>query len=134
MTFEPRMCSDSSVRKRATALATCLLGTMVKHAKSKSMGDFTDQLGHPVHVHCTTVALYWNFTDVISLPSPDFAALANTAQLKVDLRKAQEACERLSEQLIEAETARDTFESRLGDQVTTDNCRSYQHLLDTNRS
>lgn len=46
----------------------------------------------------------------------DFAALADTAQLKVDLRKAQGACERLSEQLIEAESSRDAFESRLGEQ------------------
>ena len=47
--------------------------------------------------------------------------MADTAQLKVDLRKAQTACERLSEQLIEAESSRDDFQSRLSEQVT-DQC------------
>lgn len=43
---------------------------------------------------------------------PEFAAIHDTAQLKVDLRKAQEACEKLSDQLMTAETAREAFEKQ----------------------
>ena len=45
------------------------------------------------------------------LPS-DFAATADIVQLKVDLWKAQSACERLPEQLMEAECYQDNFGSR----------------------
>ena len=41
---------------------------------------------------------------------PDFEAIQDGAQLKVELRKAQEACEKLSDQLVQAETAKDDFE------------------------
>lgn len=40
----------------------------------------------------------------------------DTAQLKVDLQRAQEACEKLSQQLIEAEQDRDKFETVLSEQ------------------
>ena len=39
------------------------------------------------------------------------AAITDSAQLKVDLRKAQEACEKLTEQLTEAEAEKDKIES-----------------------
>ncbi len=43
--------------------------------------------------------------------TPDLASIQENAQLRVDLRKAQEACERLSDQLSQAEGARDEFEN-----------------------
>ena len=46
----------------------------------------------------------------------DFSALEDLAQLRVDLRKAQGACEKLSEELYRAESSRDDFESRLAEQ------------------
>lgn len=47
---------------------------------------------------------------------PDFNAIQDMAQLQVDLRKAQAACEKLSEQLVQAETAKEDFEKQLLDQ------------------
>lgn len=47
---------------------------------------------------------------------PDFSAIHDLAVLKVDLDKAQKACEKLSDQLITAETARDEFEKELNEQ------------------
>lgn len=43
----------------------------------------------------------------------DFSSIHDTAVLKVDLRKAQEACEKLSDQLVSAEEARDQYEEQL---------------------
>ncbi len=48
---------------------------------------------------------------------PDLSAIQDTAQLKVDLRKAQSACEKLSEQLVQAESAKEEMESRLSSQT-----------------
>ncbi len=42
--------------------------------------------------------------------TPDLEAIQDNAQLKVDLRKAQEACEKLSSQLTESEAAREQLE------------------------
>ncbi|XP_059094113.1 transport and Golgi organization protein 1-like isoform X1 [Tigriopus californicus] len=47
---------------------------------------------------------------------PDFNAIQDMAQLQVDLRKAQAACEKLSEQLVQAETAKEDFETQLFEQ------------------
>ena len=41
----------------------------------------------------------------------DFEAICDTARLKVDLQKAQAACETLTEQLMSAEAAKETFEA-----------------------
>merc|ERR1712223_1033593 len=40
----------------------------------------------------------------------DFEAICDTARLKVDLQKAQSACEQLTEQLMKAEAAKENFE------------------------
>lgn len=42
--------------------------------------------------------------------TPDLDAIQDNAQLKVDLRKAQEACEKLSAQLTDAECAKEDME------------------------
>ena len=41
----------------------------------------------------------------------DFEAICDTARLRVDLQKAQSACEQLSEQLMTAEAAKEKFEA-----------------------
>ena len=46
---------------------------------------------------------------------PDFSAIQDSAQLQVDLRKAQEACEKLSDQLVTSETAKETFEKQMNE-------------------
>ena len=48
----------------------------------------------------------------------DFSSIHDTAVLKVDLRKAQEACEKLSDQLVTAEQARDQYEEQLKQNAT----------------
>lgn len=53
----------------------------------------------------------WDCEDEVVVP--DFSAIQDSAQLKVDLRKAQEACEKLSDQLVTSETAKETFEKEL---------------------
>jgi hypothetical protein len=52
---------------------------------------------------------------LISAPAIDFSVIQDTAALKVDLRKAQTACEKLSEQLVQAEAARDEFEKLMAE-------------------
>ncbi len=49
---------------------------------------------------------------VLAVVTPDLDTIQDNAQLKVDLRKAQEACEKLSTQLTESETAREQLEKR----------------------
>ena len=42
------LCFTSSGRRWATTVATCCPGRMAEHPKSKSMGGFAIQIGHPV--------------------------------------------------------------------------------------
>jgi hypothetical protein len=57
------------------------------------------------------------FCHPFAVVTPDFEAIQDNAQLKVDLRKAQEACEKLTSQLTEAESARDEMEQQMAEQV-----------------
>ena len=65
----------------------------------------------------------WDVEDEVEIPDSetaeaaeaisevDFEAICDTARLKVDLQKAQAACETLTEQLMSAEAAKETFEA-----------------------
>merc|ERR1711963_1252478 len=57
----------------------------------------------------------WEVEEDIDIPDSengiDFEAICDTARLKVDLQKAQSACETLTEQLMTAEAAKETFEA-----------------------
>jgi len=55
----------------------------------------------------------WDDFDDPVAGAPDMDAIQETAQLKVDLRKAQEACEKLTVQLTEAETSKDHMEVKV---------------------
>ena len=60
-----------------------------------------------------------NFEDDVEIPNgneanqaeADYEAICDTARLRVDLQKAQSACEQLSEQLMTAEAAKEKFEA-----------------------
>ena len=56
----------------------------------------------------------WEVEEDIDIPDSenaiDFEAICDTARLKVDLQKAQSACETLTEQLMTAEAAKEKFE------------------------
>ena len=61
----------------------------------------------------------WDVEDEVEIPEDEaaaasevnFEAICDTARLKVDLQKAQAACETLTEQLMAAEAAKETFEA-----------------------
>lgn len=65
----------------------------------------------------------WDVEDDLEIPGAgngdvvDFEAISEIARLKVDLAKAQSACEQLSEQLMVAEAAKEKFEVEAKDMI-----------------
>jgi hypothetical protein len=53
------------------------------------------------------------FEILVSSAAPNLSAIQDSAQLKVDLRKAQEACERLTRQLLDLEEIKERIETDL---------------------
>ncbi len=61
-----------------------------------------------------TIKHFFYFVLVVT---PDLSSIQDNAQLKVDLRKAQEACEKLSTQLTDSEQTREELEKKVSEHV-----------------